>query len=290
MAAAGSVETAGTAELVLALRIRPCRSGGKAAATALHSRESYGLLSCGGRRLVGAAVGGPNQGEICLGGGREAFSSQFLSHRAAWGCRHTLTFLIGMRGRLAWALLQTPWHSSSWPFLTGNSCTMPKRARQYWLMKSEPDVFSIHDLLAAPKQQTFWDGVRNYQARNMLRDDIQVGDGVLYYHSNAKPPGVAGLAVVVGAGRPDPTQFDAKDAHFDPKSKPEEPRWYGVDLEGVLAFEELVSMQMLRDQPALAQMAVVQKGQRLSVQAVSAADWKRVLGLAGLKPSALPAY
>lgn len=165
---------------------------------------------------------------------------------------------------------------------------MPKRPRHYWLLKSEPYVFSIDDLLQAPLKRTFWDGVRNYQARNMLRDDLQVGDGILYYHSNAKPPGIAGIAQVCGAGRPDPTQFDPADGHFDPKANPEDPRWFGVDVEGVAALDELIPIQTLKDHPELQDMAVVQKGQRLSVQAVSAAEWKVVLRLAGLRSTILP--
>lgn len=164
---------------------------------------------------------------------------------------------------------------------------MAKSSRRYWLLKSEPDVFSYDDLEAAPKRQTFWDGVRNYQARNMLRDEMKVGDGVLYYHSNAKPPGVIGVAQVVGEGRPDPTQFDAQDSHFDPKAKPEDPRWYGVDVEAVAPFEGLISITELKANPALAEMALVQRGQRLSVQPVSFEHWKLVLKLGGVKTSVL---
>lgn len=164
---------------------------------------------------------------------------------------------------------------------------MAKSPRRYWLLKSEPYVFSFDDLEAAPKRQTFWDGVRNYQARNTMRDDMKVGDGVLYYHSNAKPPGVMGVARVVGEGRFDPTQFDAKDSHYDPKSKPENPRWFGVDVEAVVQFEELVSIGDLKANPALGEMALVQKGQRLSVQPVSLEHWKVVLKLGGVKTSVL---
>src|SRR5688572_20845933 len=102
--------------------------------------------------------------------------------------------------------------------------------RRYWLMKSEPEVFSIQHLARAPKKTTFWEGVRNYQARNLLRDQVQVGDGVLFYHSNADPPGVAGTATVARAGYPDPAQFDARSDYHDPQATPDAPRWYAVDI------------------------------------------------------------
>ncbi len=153
----------------------------------------------------------------------------------------------------------------------------PRRARRYWLMKSEPDAFSWQDLWDAPKRTTFWDGVRNYQARNLLRDDIQEGDGVLYYHSRTKVPGVVGIAQVVQAGSPDPTQFDPKEPYFDPKARREEPTWYGVHIQAQGPLDEVVSLEQLKAEPKLAQMAVVQRGQRLSVQPVTAAEWKQVL-------------
>ena len=153
----------------------------------------------------------------------------------------------------------------------------------YWLFKSEPDVFGIEDLKACKNQTEPWDGIRNYQARNMMRDDFQEGDGVLFYHSNSKPPGVAGVAVVVGAGRPDPTQFDPADKHHDPKADPEDPRWYGVDIEGVRELPEYVPIDVLKGEASLSEMAVVQRGQRLSVQPVAPAEWRKVLTLGGLK-------
>lgn len=158
---------------------------------------------------------------------------------------------------------------------------MPRR-RSHWLVKSEPDVFSYDDLVAAPGGRTHWDGVRNYQARNFMRDDMKVGDLVLYYHSNAKPPGVVGVARVVREGYPDPSQFDRGDDHFDPKSSPEDPRWICVDLEAVAALPEAVPIDALKANPELADMAVVQRGQRLSVQPVTAAEFKEVLRMGGL--------
>lgn len=156
-------------------------------------------------------------------------------------------------------------------------------ARRYWLMKSEPDVFSFDDLLAAPRRRTGWDGVRNYQARNMMRDDFQVGDGVLYYHSRTKVPGVVGLARVVEGGHPDPTQFEVGHKYADPGSDPDDPRWFQVTIEGVEAFEEVVSLETLKATAGLEAMAVVQKGQRLSVQPVTAAEWRTVLRLGGVR-------
>jgi predicted RNA-binding protein with PUA-like domain len=128
-----------------------------------------------------------------------------------------------------------------------------------------------------------WDGVRNYQARNMMRDDMKVGDGVLFYHSNAKPPGVRGLAQVVTEGYADQTAFDPDDAHFDPKSDPEKPRWIHVDLSAIAPFRELIPLQTLKENPRLEGMEVIRKGSRLSVQPVSAKEWREVLKMAGYK-------
>ena len=158
---------------------------------------------------------------------------------------------------------------------------MPPR-RRYWLMKSEPDVYSFTDLMKDKQQTTLWDGVRNYQARNFMRDQMKVGDGVLFYHSNAKPPGVAGLAEVASESYPDPTQFDPADSHFDPKSKPEDPRWVVVDVKGVQELPRMVPLDELKADPKLADMAVVQRGSRLSIQPVTAAEWARVKKLGGL--------
>ena len=153
----------------------------------------------------------------------------------------------------------------------------------YWLMKSEPDVYGIDDLAAAPGKTDHWDGVRNYQARNLLRDEIKKGDLVLFYHSNANPPGVAGVAEVVKEGYPDHTQFDPKDPHYDPKSKPEDPRWYMVDVKYKKAFKRYVPLAELRDDPKLDGMPLLQRGQRLSVQPVSAKHFRHVCRLGGIE-------
>ncbi len=145
-------------------------------------------------------------------------------------------------------------------------------------MKSEPDVYSIHDLQR--DGSTHWDGVRNYQARNTMRDDMKVGDKVLFYHSNAKPPGVAGVATVCKEGYPDHTAFDASSKYHDPKSDPENPRWMMVDIAFDRAFESLIPLDALKSNPALDGMALLQRGQRLSVQPVSAAHYAAVLAMA----------
>jgi len=158
----------------------------------------------------------------------------------------------------------------------------PGRGVRHWLLKSEPEVFSFADLLAAPDQTTGWEGVRNYQARNFLRDELRVGDLVLFYHSNAAPPGVAGVARVARGAYPDPTQFDPTSDYFDPGSPPAEPRWLTVDVAAVAAARRFVPIGDLKAHPELAAMAVVQRGQRLSVQPVTPAEFAVVLGLAGL--------
>ncbi len=152
-------------------------------------------------------------------------------------------------------------------------------ARRYWLMKSEPDVFSIDDLRRSKGQVSYWDGVRNYQARNFLRDEIAVGDGVLFYHSSAEPPGIAGEAVVVRAGYPDPTAFDPKDPHHDPKSDRARPTWYVVDVKYVRACRSLIPLSRLRKVSGLTSMLVLKRGMRLSVQPVSAEQWRAIMAL-----------
>lgn len=152
-------------------------------------------------------------------------------------------------------------------------------SRKYWLMKSEPSTFSIEDLARAPGQKTCWDGVRNYQARNYMRT-MAVGDQVLFYHSNADPPAVVGIAEVVRTAYPDSTQFDKKNKHYDPASKPSEPRWDMVDIKYLRTFSKLLPLDDLRKDPPLKGMVLLQKGSRLSVQPVTSGEWKQILRLA----------
>ncbi len=149
---------------------------------------------------------------------------------------------------------------------------------QYWLMKSEPEAFSIDDLAGAPKQTTCWDGVRNYQARNFMRA-MQVGDQVLYYHSNTTPPAVVGIAEVVVVAYPDPTQFDMGGAHYDPGSALDQPRWDMVDIRFVKKFKVPLSLDMLRGEPRLKGMELLRKGSRLSVQPVRETEWVEIIRL-----------
>jgi predicted RNA-binding protein with PUA-like domain len=157
---------------------------------------------------------------------------------------------------------------------------MPTRpTARYWLVKSEPDVFGFDDLLAAPGRTAGWDGVRNYQARNYMRDEMRVGDGVLFYHSNGDPAGVAGLAEVARAAYPDATAFDPAHDGYDPKSRPEAPVWLQVDVRAVERFARVVTLAELRAEPALAEMVVLRRGNRLSVTPVAAAEWAAVCRL-----------
>lgn len=151
------------------------------------------------------------------------------------------------------------------------------RNPSHWLMKSEPDVFSIQDLKTC--HVTYWDGVRNYQARNYLRDAIKVGDGVLFYDSNTKQSGISGIANVVKKGYPDDTAFDPKDVHYDPKSRPDHPIWYRVDVKFVKAFPSVIPTETLRKTPGLKKM-VLFRNSRLSVQPVSKKEWEIILRLA----------
>jgi predicted RNA-binding protein with PUA-like domain len=144
---------------------------------------------------------------------------------------------------------------------------------RYWLMKSEPDEASIDDLANAPSRTLPWTGVRNYQARNFMRDTMQLGDGVLFYHSSCPEPGIAGLARVVSHAYPDPTQFDPKSDYFDPKSTRESPRWMLVDVEFVKKTP-LIALAELRKHPQLADMRVLAKGNRLSITPVTEAEWR----------------
>ena len=152
------------------------------------------------------------------------------------------------------------------------------KQRRYWLMKSEPTVFAIDDLAKAANQTTCWDGVRNYQARNYMRS-MKLGEEILFYHSNADPPVVAGVAKVVREAYPDPTAFDPKDRHFDPKSTIERPIWDMVDIRFVRAFKKPVPLDRLRTVAALKQMELLRRGSRLSVQPVRPEEWRLILKL-----------
>jgi predicted RNA-binding protein with PUA-like domain len=153
---------------------------------------------------------------------------------------------------------------------------MAPMSARHWLMKSEPDVFSIDDL--AKRRVAGWDGVRNYQARNYMKE-MSVGDKVLFYHSNALPPGVAGTAEVAKLAYPDPTQFDPKDGHYDPKALPENPIWFQVDVKFTSKLPRLVSLDEMRGVPSLAEMALFKRS-RLSVQPVTPAQFKTIAALA----------
>ncbi|HLD49791.1 MAG TPA: EVE domain-containing protein [bacterium] len=148
--------------------------------------------------------------------------------------------------------------------------------KNYWLMKSEPEVYSIEDLKR--DKTTYWDGVRNYQARNFLRDKMKKGDLAFFYHSNAEPSGIAGIAEIVKEGYPDPSAFERKDIHYDPKCKKENPVWFVVELRFVEKFKRVISLQELRKMPALRNMVLLRSG-RLSVQPVSPEEWKEILRL-----------
>jgi predicted RNA-binding protein with PUA-like domain len=142
----------------------------------------------------------------------------------------------------------------------------------FWLMKSEPDVFSIDDLKI--KKKSHWDGVRNYQARNFMMNSMSVGDLILFYHSNAQPPGIAGLAKVSGKAIADPTQFNKKSDAYDPKASLEKPRWYCVEVEFLEKFKNFISLSDLRLKKELSDLMVIKKGQRLSIQPVSEKDFE----------------
>ena len=148
----------------------------------------------------------------------------------------------------------------------------------FWLMKSEPSTFSIDDLRGSPNRTTCWDGVRNYQARNFMRT-MTVGDQVLFYHSNANPPAVVGIARVVKTAYPDPTQFDKKNKHYDPASKPSHPRWDMVDIAYVRHLQRTVTLDELRGEARLKGMILLHKGSRLSVQPVTPLEWQHILNL-----------
>lgn len=149
---------------------------------------------------------------------------------------------------------------------------------QYWLMKSEPEEVSIDDAIAEPKKTVAWTGVRNYQARNFMRDGMKAGDGVLFYHSSCPEPGIAGLAEVVSTAYPDPTQFDKRSKYFDPKATREEPRWMLVDVK-ITQKTRLLSLAELRAEKELADMVILRRGNRLSITPVTAAEWRHITKL-----------
>ncbi len=146
-------------------------------------------------------------------------------------------------------------------------------APRYWLMKSEPDECSIDDALTAPDATVLWTGVRNYQARNFMRDDMRVGDGVLFYHSSCAEPGIVGIARVASGAKPDPTQFDPHSPYFDAKSQPEAPRWQLVDVQA-LRKTRVLGLAEMRSVPELAEMQVLKRGNRLSITPVTPQEWQ----------------
>ncbi|OEU70076.1 MAG: EVE domain-containing protein [Desulfuromonadales bacterium C00003093] len=151
----------------------------------------------------------------------------------------------------------------------------------YWLMKSEPNAFSIDDLKKMPQQTEHWDGVRNYQARNMMRDAMKIGDQVFFYHSNCETPGIVGLMEVVREGYPDHTAFDPQGKYFDPKSNPEMPRWFMVDIKYLRHTRRVIPLSELKEQGALENMPLVRKGNRLSIMPVSQEEWDYLLRIEG---------
>jgi predicted RNA-binding protein with PUA-like domain len=152
--------------------------------------------------------------------------------------------------------------------------------QQYWLLKSEPSVFSIDHLSDLPNQTDGWEGVRNYQARNFLRDDMALGDLAFFYHSNCSVPGIVGIVEIVTTAHPDITAWDPSSTYFDPKSTPEQPRWYSVKVQLKQKFNHLIPLSQLKSQPALKECALVKKGNRLSVMPLTPSQWQCILQLA----------
>ena len=149
----------------------------------------------------------------------------------------------------------------------------------YWLMKSEPDAFSIDMLQNRPEQTEHWDGVRNYQARNMLRDQMKIGDLAYFYHSTCKVPGIVGIVEIVREGYPDFTAFDHNDPHYDPGSNPDQPRWYMVDVRYVRSFSRVISLDELKKHDQLHSMTLLKRGNRLSIMAIAIKEWQYILKL-----------
>ena len=149
-------------------------------------------------------------------------------------------------------------------------------AEKYWLMKSEPDTFSIDDLAKSKNKKTYWDGVRNYQARNFMRDDMKKGDKVIFYHSNTTPPGAAGICEIVKEAYPDFTAFDPEDNHYDPKSKEDNPTWFMVDIKFLEKFKREVPLEEIKENPKLKDMKLVQRGNRLSVMPITKGEFNEL--------------
>ena len=149
----------------------------------------------------------------------------------------------------------------------------------YWLMKSEPDVFGVNELMKMPGKTDSWDGVRNYQARNMMRDDMKKGDLIFFYHSNCKEPGIAGIMKVVRESYPDHTAFDPKEKYYDPKSNPDNPRWYMVDVKHVRKLKRVITLTELKTYKQLTDCPLVRRGNRLSIMPLSKKQWNFILTL-----------
>ena len=160
--------------------------------------------------------------------------------------------------------------------------------RRYWLMKSEPDVFGYDHLLAQPQQTALWDGVRNYQARNLMRE-MKVGDQALFYHSSTKPPHVVGVMEIVREAMPDPTQFDPDSPHADPRSDPDDPRWSAVTVRALARLRNIVTLEELKANPKLAEMRINQRNQRLSIQPATRAEFDIVVRMGGGLEQSSPA-
>jgi predicted RNA-binding protein with PUA-like domain len=149
----------------------------------------------------------------------------------------------------------------------------------YWLMKSEPNVFSIDNLKAMPNKTEHWDGVRNYQARNMMRDEMKISDQIFFYHSNCKEPGIVGTMKVVKAGYPDHTSWDPKSKYYDPKSSKDNPRWFMVDMKFIRKLKRTITLNELKEQIKLKEMSLVRRGNRLSIMPVTKKQWNIILGM-----------
>jgi predicted RNA-binding protein with PUA-like domain len=150
---------------------------------------------------------------------------------------------------------------------------------KYWLMKSEPEEFGIDDLEKRPEQTEHWDGVRNYQARNMMRDEMKIGDLVFFYHSNCETPGIVGIARIVRESYPDHKAFDPEDKHFDSSSDPENPRWFMVDVQFIRKLRRTITLSELKGRPELEGLALVRRGNRLSIMPVDETQWNFILAL-----------